>query len=260
MRRLTLEIQAFHEYIRPSRAESIARKHVIEQVRKHVREVLPEYILEVFGSERTGVAFAVSDIDLRLVPSSVVSDPAQAKLPPSVEKRAKLRSDLMRLHKRFRNMYRDDYMLPTVRWARYPLLSLQDRASGLDIQVVLANDTSSSREFMHRYMTEYPYLPQLYSVIKATMDVRGLSDVFRGGIGSYSLFMMIVATLKHNPHPRNDAAGALIHFLRFWSNFQAEHHGVSIEPPELFDKSEQVVMHAKTMSHIMASTPTIIPT
>ncbi|UPX09446.1 Polynucleotide adenylyltransferase [Ascochyta rabiei] len=248
--RLELEIQAFHEYVRPNRAESIARKHVIEQVRRHVQKILPEYVLEVFGSERTGVAFAGSDIDLRLVPKHIMADTAQAKLPPTPEDRAKRRRDLKRLHRALLHKHKHDYMLPTVRWARYPLITLQDRASGLDVQLVLSNDTSVSRELMQRYMTEYSYLPQLYSVVKAILDIRGLSDVFRGGIGSYSLFMMVVASLKHKPYPGNRVGGALTFFLRFWSSFKTKGLGVSIEPPEFFDKSQQVVMHAKATSHI----------
>jgi non-canonical poly(A) RNA polymerase PAPD5/7 len=102
-------------------------------------------------------------------------------------------------------------------------------------------------------MVEFPYLPQLYSVLKAQLDVRGLSDVFRGGIGSYSLFMMIVASLKHKSHPPNNASGALMHFLRFWSQFRTEEHSVSIEPVEFFAKSEQLVMHEKALSHIEVS-------
>ncbi|KAJ4364294.1 hypothetical protein N0V95_000806 [Ascochyta clinopodiicola] len=258
--RLELEIQAFHEYVRPNRAESIARKHVIEQVRMHVRKLLPGYVLEVFGSERTGVAFAGSDIDLRLVPNHVMADAAQAKLPPTPEDRAKRRKDLKRLHRGLLYKHKYDYILPTLRWARYPLITLQDRASGLDIQLVLSNDTSTSRDLMQRYMAEYSYLPQLYSVIKASLDVRGLSDVFRGGVGSYPLFMMVVASLKHESHPRNNAAGALTSFLRFWSSLKTEEVGVSIEPPEFFDKSEQVVMHAKATSHVEEGKTPPLPT
>ena len=253
MRRLELEIQAFYEHVRPSPTESVARKHVIEQVRQHVRKYLPDYVLEVFGSERTGIAFAGSDIDLRLIPKNVLSDPAQSKLPPTYEERVKRMAALRKLHYKLLLRHKSDYLLPTIRWARYPLISLQDRASGLDIQIVLSNDTSVGREYMRSYMVEYPYLPQLYSVLKAQLDVRGLSDVFRGGIGSYSLFMMIVASLKHKPNSHKNASGALMHFLRFWSQFKAEEHGVSIEPVEFFAKSEQFVMHKKALNHIEVS-------
>lgn len=255
MRRLEKEIQAFHTFVRPNQAESVARKHVIEQVRRHVREFLPGYVLEVFGSERTGIAFAASDIDLRLVPEDVISDSARSKLPPSLEERHRRTRDLRRLHSHLKWKHRQDYLLTAIRWARYPLISLQDKASGLDVQIVLSNDTSSSREFMQRYMDEYRYLLPTYSVIKAALDVRGLTDVFRGGIGSYSLFMMVVASIKHKPNPRNNAAAALHRFLGFWGNFKAEVNGVSIEPVELFNKSEQTVMHGKAMGHIKVIAP-----
>jgi non-canonical poly(A) RNA polymerase PAPD5/7 len=250
---LNLEIQKFHNFIQPSQAETVARKHVIEQVRQHVQNILPGYALEVFGSQRTGLAFAASDVDLRLVPVHVLTDAALAKMPPSSTERSGRFVDLRALFKALRRRHGKDYLLPVLRWARYPLISLHDRASGL----VLSNDTSVSREYMQRYMREYPYLPRLYSTLKASLDVRGLSDVFRGGIGSYSLFMMIVASLKHKPHPRNDAAGALIHFLDFWVHLKAELHGVSIDPPKLFSKSEQVVMHRKALAHVAVSAATM---
>jgi non-canonical poly(A) RNA polymerase PAPD5/7 len=255
--RLNLEIQKFHNFIQPSQTETIARKRVIEQVRQHVQEILPDYVLEVFGSQRTGLAFAASDVDLRLVPVHVLSDTALSKMPPSSQERLERTGDLKRLFKALRRRHKDNYLLPVLRWARYPLISLHDRASGLNIQLVLSNDTSISREYMRRYMQEYPYLPRLYSTLKASLDVRGLSDVFRGGVGSYSLFMMIVASLKHKPHPRNDAAGALIHFLDFWVHLKAELYGVSIDPPDFFNKSEQIVMHRKALAHIAVSPATM---
>ena len=248
-RRLALEIAKFHDYAKPSRTEALARRKVIEQVRAHVREILPGHVLEVFGSERTGIALATSDIDLRLMSRQDLVD-GTGKMPPSREERKKL---LDGLYKLLRSQFQRNraYLLPTMRHARYPLISLQDRASGLDVQIVLSNDTSLSREYMQRYMQEYPYLGQVYTVIKTTFDARGLSDVFRGGFGSYSLFMMLVASLKHLPSKRNDATGALQNFLHFWGHFDTTKQGVSIEPPVLFDKSEELVMGEKVKAQAL---------
>lgn len=202
------------------------------------------------------MAFAGSDIDLRLVPKNVMSDAAQSTLPPDPAERARRRWQLTRLHRSLLQRQKKHYILPVLRWARYPLIALQDRSSGLDVQIVLSNDTSTSREYIQHYIQEYPYLPELYSVIKAALDIRGLTDVFRGGIGSYSLFMMIVASLKHNPHPHKDAAGALQNFLRFWGNFNTTSRGVSIEPTEYFEKLQRPVMHEKAIEHIAVNTST----
>jgi len=95
---------------------------------------------------------------------------------------------------------------------------------------------------MQEYMEKIPYLRELYWVVKTMFDTRGLSDVFRGGFGSYSLFMMVVASIKHAPKPPRDSARALLHFLDFWGNFDTTKHGVSIEPAHLFDKAKHPVL------------------
>ncbi|KAF2687926.1 hypothetical protein K458DRAFT_332404 [Lentithecium fluviatile CBS 122367] len=248
--RLALEIAKFHDYARPSRTEALGRRNIIEQVRNHVREALPSHILEVFGSERTGIALATSDIDLRLMRHEDLVD-GRGKMPPDGEERRLLLKDLQTLHRK--KFYGNRaYLMPVMRHARYPLISLQDRASGIDVQIVLSNDTSLSRELMQQYMQEFPFLRQLYSVVKTIFDARGLSDVFRGGFGSYTIFMMVVASLKHKPHKRNDAMGALLNFLRFWGHFDTTKQGVSIEPPILFDKSEVLVMTDTAKQHILS--------
>jgi non-canonical poly(A) RNA polymerase PAPD5/7 len=244
LRRLGVEIERFYAYSKPDYSEAFARRHVIEQVRNHVRTTHPDHVLEVFGSERTGLALATSDIDLRLFTRKQLENPGQAKLPPTPEERAEGMRSLHELLSGNLSKHKA-YLLARLRYARYPLISLQDRQSGLDIQIVLANDTSLSREIMKGYMEDYPYLRQLYFVVKTMFDVRGLNDVFRGGFGSYSIFMMLVASIKHMPHRRNDAAGALINFLKFYRNFNTQKQGISIEPPFLFDKTKEAVMSNK---------------
>ncbi len=241
IQRLEVEIARFGEYATPSRYESIARKDLIERIEELVYATLPNYTLEVFGSERTGIALATSDIDFRLAKRS--NETKGNVLPPSPE----LRSEALRKLHNLKNrafIKNPGFLLPTIRYARYPLLSMQDRKSGLDVQIVSNNDTIISRQLISGYMADYPYLQHLYYVVKTLMDVRGLSDVFRGGFGSYTLFMMVVASLRHNPHPRDDAAGGLINFLKFWSKFDTEKHGVSIEPVALFDQEAEPVLTA----------------
>ncbi|KAF1963335.1 Nucleotidyltransferase [Byssothecium circinans] len=247
--RLSLEITKFHEYAKPSRTEALARRQIVEQVREHAREVLPDYVLEVFGSERTGLALATSDIDLRLKKREDLAEP-ESDLPPSPLFRRHFLDDLYKLH---RNQFRDNpaYLMPMLRHARYPLITMQDRASSIDIQIVLSNDTSLARDAIHRYMQEYPYLRPTYTLVRTIFESRGLADVFRGGFGSYSIFMMLVAALRHKPPKKPNAAGALYSFLQFWSTFDTTTSGVSIEPPELFDKVANPVMPDKTKQQII---------
>ncbi|KAJ4303397.1 hypothetical protein N0V90_002290 [Kalmusia sp. IMI 367209] len=247
MDRLSKEIHAFYQFAKPTRAETFARRNVVEQVRTDVRPLFPGHALEIFGSERTGIALATSDIDLRMI-SREDSDWAKSNKPPSSAERRNLLKDLSTLRKKAFN--NNKYLLPTLRHARYPLLALQDRASGIDIQIVLSNDTSKSREYIQHYMTEYPYIRQVYAVVRAMFEQRGLSDVFRGGFGSYSIFMMLVASLQHQSNERKDAAGALINFMYYWAYFDTRKHGVSVSPPDYFDKTEHPVLSEATMAKI----------
>lgn len=223
----------------------MARQHLIHQVRSQVQGSLKRYDIDVFGSERNGIAFATSDIDFRLMHPSQTSDPLVARLPPTKQQREQRIHKLQLLFNRTIRWH-EAYFLPAIRYARYPLISAQDRKSGLDIQIVLSNDTSLSNTMIQNYMNEIPYLRKLYYVVKNILDIRGLSDVYRGGIGSYSIFMMLVASIKHMPHERQDAAGALLNFLKFYSTFDTRKHAISIEPVALLDKAKHPIVSKET--------------
>jgi non-canonical poly(A) RNA polymerase PAPD5/7 len=227
----------FHEYIKPSRTEALARRQLVEQVRSHVREVIPDAALEVFGSERTGLAFATSDIDLRLLKFTDMEESASSVLPPSKQQRIRLLDDIYRLFRHLRK--NSQYEHCVVLHARYPLVSLRDKASGLDVQIVLSNDTSLSRAMIRKYIEEYPFIRPVYSVVKTMFDIRGLSDTFRGGFGSYSIFMMIVASFRHCDWktPPTSAGEGLKAFIDFWTVFDTTKNGISLEPTELYDKA-----------------------
>jgi len=246
--RLELEIARFHDYAKPNEEEALAREAVIEELRFSIDNGFPKYDLEVFGSERTGLALATSDIDLRLIRRGD-EEYNKSVLPPSAEDRKAMLTGLGEIRKYLRRQ-KGKHLKAMLRHARYPLISLQDAKSGIDVQIVLANDTSKSRDLIQRYMVEYPYLRQVYFVIKTVFDQRGLTDVFRGGFGSYSIFMMLVASLKLSPEPPTGAADALINFLQFWGHFDVSKSGVSVDPPAVFDKKLVTVMPEKVAAAI----------
>jgi non-canonical poly(A) RNA polymerase PAPD5/7 len=224
----------------PSPVEKVARSRHVAQVRQDVRKCLPNMELEIFGSERTGLAFATSDIDLRLKPK----DSGGQVIPTNMWTRKQLYSDLVFLHRRLK-AFTKKYPLCELHHSRYPLIALKHRSTQLEIQIVLNNDTSLSRKYIQAYTVEYPYLPNIYSVFKCLFDVRGLSDVFNGGFGSYSIFMMTVAALRLNPPSQPTAALGLWSTLEFWRDVDLNSKGISIEPSEFFEKSSESVMSSK---------------
>lgn len=196
---------------------------------------------EVFGSERNGLAFPVSDIDIRFVPIPREHDPFQERPPPTQEDRDECLRHLRRLFKKF-HQEQKEFLNITLRHARYPLIAMYHRPSGLDIQIVLANDSAHQRNIIQLYMDDIPFLRKVYFLIRTMLDIRGLTDVFRGGFGSYSLFMMVVASIKLAPEPPRDAASALRHVLKFYADFDTYKKAISIDPPYIFDKAAEPIV------------------
>ncbi|KAF2201667.1 hypothetical protein GQ43DRAFT_393736 [Delitschia confertaspora ATCC 74209] len=245
LERLSAEILRFYDYARPTKAERALRQASIKRIQGITEQILPGTTLEVFGSERTGLSLYTSDIDLRLPPKSGTSettiqaadgsgDLLTAGEPPSKTEKSKM-DDAMRQLKI--QLKKSPMLFAKPQFARFPLISVFDYVSRLETQIVLSHDTSHSRELMEGYIQEFPYLPQIYTLLKVMLDVRNLSNVYLGGIGSYPLFMMAVAALKHRPHvAKNNLAEQFLAVLDFWAKLDTYKHGVSIEPPELFEK------------------------
>ncbi|KAF2652319.1 hypothetical protein K491DRAFT_695711 [Lophiostoma macrostomum CBS 122681] len=254
MKRLSLEIKRFSEYISPSRTEAFLRKHVIEQVREHVREVLPNYLLEVFGSERTGLALATSDIDLRLFDATLPTETSKSQLPPDAAHRQTLLNILHDLRRALAR--REEYSLCQIKYSRIPLIELEDKRSKLRVQIVLANDSTIAREKMANYMQLYPYLREVFLVVKAMFEVRRLTDVYYGGFGTYSLFYMLVASMVHTRRVSPiksrdmDSGRAFSKFLSYWAHFPTIETGMSIEPYRQFSKAKETVMNGRTESRV----------
>ncbi|KAH7118807.1 hypothetical protein B0J11DRAFT_77197 [Dendryphion nanum] len=253
MVRLNNEIISFAKYAKPTEDEALARKDAIRRIRTHVQRGFPQFKLEVFGSERTGLALATSDIDLRLKPPVETQDWPDM-LPPPISYRKDLIKTLQKLGRTLEmrsNMFQNVHL----RYSRYPLISLRDIPTGLDVQIVLANDTSHQRKFIEQYLREYEYLGTIYPLIKTMFNTRDLSDVYNGGFGSYPLFMMIVAALRQRPPPKDNAAGGLQSFLTFWKEFDTTKQGISLEPNELFDKESAPIITERAKVKLKSKPP-----
>ncbi len=220
----------------PTPAEQAARAAVISDVQTYCQDYMPECTLELYGSQKTSLSSPLSDIDFRLCHPDL--DKADGARGPSLTRPARQKTMLKRLQALLK-LFSDNeaYRSCEIRYARYPLLSVRHRATSIEVQIVSCNDTVASREYIKSHVAEHPSLPALFTVTKAVLVVRGLSDVFRGGLGSYSIFMMVVASLKLNAvTDPTDLGRQLLNFLWFWSRLDNYRFGVSVEPPCVFRK------------------------
>ncbi|CAH6816304.1 Tent4b [Phodopus roborovskii] len=88
--------------------------------------------------------------------------------------------------------------------ATVPIIKLTDSFTEVkvDISFNVQNGVRAA-DLIKDFTKKYPVLPYLVLVLKQFLLQRDLNEVFTGGIGSYSLFLMAVSFLQL--HPREDA-------------------------------------------------------
>ncbi|QDS71778.1 hypothetical protein FKW77_009297 [Venturia effusa] len=244
--RLDAEIWRFSEYIKPTPAEQAACKAVTEDVQRFAKKYCGGYQTQSFGSQASGLALSTSDIDVRLYNK----ESENAEKAPSYTARMEMRAQVMHLHGKF-SLMNSDYIMVRCRNARYPLISMLHKESGLDVQIVAGNNTAHSQKLVQQYLAEYPYLYAIYTLMRSMLDIRGLTDVFRGGLGSYSVIMMIVAALKATvKDPAHDSAQVssgqplagkrFLDMLRFYAVLDTYKTALSLEHPFMVDKHDNL--------------------
>lgn len=227
--RLETELELFAQWMEPLPSELVAREKVYEIVRDIVRHRTPELSTEKFGSQTTGLVMPRSDVDIRLFVRHPNDGGLDEHANPTISTSAfsKL-CDALKDH--------PDFSLVVRHPGKYPLIGATHMATGLVIQLVASNKPSASQPKIRQYLAEWPTLKPLYMVIKTTLEMRGLSDVWTGGFGSYSIFMMVVASLKHNNTPHDNITAQLLDFLDFYASLDTHEHCIAIEPPQKFPK------------------------
>jgi non-canonical poly(A) RNA polymerase PAPD5/7 len=227
----------FLEYIKPTPAEAAANEEVTRNVRDTLRKYAPHLDTEVFGSQASGLALATSDIDIRIFEEKD-KDLVEA---PRVHSRKTMKAHLVKIKQQLQHKNKD-FIMVQMRHARYPLISMMHKKSRLDVQVVANNNTLKSQLLIKEYLDRYPDLYAVFTLVKTMLEIRGLTDVYRGGLGSYSLFMMLVPALEKKSAPsslkgeENAAALMLRWFLKLYTHLNTYKTAVLVQPPYSINK------------------------
>ncbi len=238
--RLAREIRAYEAYMRLTPAEEAAAQLVMSDVRSITRKSLRKAPLTMLGSRSTGLATPLSDFDLTF--SIASPDNGCGDRGPSVFSRPLIRQAVDSL----RDVEKDlRYSIKTQNtelvFARIPIIKTKHRGTGLRIQIQTMAHHQPAQEYVTAYLNELPSLRPLFIVLRYCLEIRGLTTVYEGGLGSYSLLMMIVNALKHSigTFTSDDLAGQLLYVLYFYGSADLYQHGFSANPPRLFDKLKE---------------------
>jgi hypothetical protein len=248
---LDTEILAFAEWMETTPSEKAAREKLSDTLIDMIQQINPVLQAETFGSQSTGLTMPNSDIDIRITDSTLEYTPYTGKPGDKAAKAAwasehsSTRKTRMIAHLRTIQSsiakHEDFDKVEINESAFYPLIRAVHIHTGLKIQIVSTKDTSASREAIKKYLAEYPTLKPLFLVLKAALHLRNLSDPWFGGFGSYTLFMMCVAALKHadtqqREFKKRSLSLDFLHTLHFWSEFDTTRVALSVEPFLMFQK------------------------
>ena len=243
---LTAEILAFERYMESTASEKAAVEEALTDLRKTIASLDPDIKVSVIGSRGTGLAMPLSDIDINLERPNLIRSRRGGHIPwvrgrqeAQVQVVDLLRLVRQRLKKRGgpNNVFYNSIFID----ARVPIVQARHCATDLEIQIQSTTDGLSSMEIIKTYIDEFPTLRPLFFVLRQMLKMRGLGEPRNYGIGSYTLIMMIVATLKFSGerYLRTDAARQLLYFLDFYSTIDFKTSGIAIDPPELFTKGHK---------------------
>ncbi|XP_061879496.1 terminal nucleotidyltransferase 4B [Entelurus aequoreus] len=173
------EISDFYAYISPRPEEEKMRLEVVDRIKGVIHNLWPSAEVQVFGSFSTGLYLPTSDIDL------VVFGKWETLPLWTLEEALRKRN------------VADENSIKVLDKATVPIIKLTDSFTEVkvDISFNIKNGVKAAR-LIKEFKEKYPVLPYLVLVLKQFLLQRDLNEVFTGGIGSYSLFLMAVSFLQ----------------------------------------------------------------
>lgn len=195
-----------------------------------------------FGSYPAGLYLPNADMDLVALSPRYLQSAEPAFCLTPLEKR-KLRSVL-----RSASIFDPTKDAVVVAHARVPLIKFTDMQTGLKVDISFENHSGlQAQGTLKVWKEQFPDMPVLVALIKQFLAMRNLNEVFRGGIGGFTIICLVVSMLQHMPEyqsnnldPMTRYGDLLMNFFDLYGNkFNYVTTGIIMEPPAYFDKQKE---------------------
>lgn len=226
---LHYEVLEFVRFIEPTGVEKLARENTVARVKSIVKALWPECNTELFGSYATGIFLPSSDIDI-----CVTNTPAGGE-----------KTEFEQLAQAIRNVTGFARRVNIVD-AKVKLVKIisSEGSINCDITIGVRNGPDYVPS-IKKYLSTYPALRPLLLVVKCFLQQRNLNEVYSGGLGSYSVLLLVVShlqMLRYNFPSSKANLGALLQqfFQLYGKTFNICMTGIQIrENGRYFDKFER---------------------
>ncbi|KAL9932845.1 hypothetical protein V8E36_008100 [Tilletia maclaganii] len=217
------EIMAFDEWLMPTKAEIECRDMVIALIAKAIRSKWADADVRPFGSHNTRLYLPEGDIDLVVLSASMNSQPREVVLRN------------MAYILRTNNLTTGDVQV--IAKAKVPIIKFNCSYGDykVDISVNQANGLTAA-DYVCDSLEKQPALRPLIMVVKQLLSSRNLSEVYLGGLGSYSVILTVISFMQMHPRiqrceidPARNLGVLLLEMLELYGKrFGYEELGISV--------------------------------
>lgn len=218
---LNQQILDFISWISPTCEERKMRDDVSQRIKEIVSELWSTAKVEIVGSTRTNLFLPTSDIDIAIfgVHSVNYNDPNGTPQPlgtPSiVECLYKLARNLEKI------AYKDSVQVFNT--AKVPIVKFRDAKSGIEVDISFGIRSGiENAEVVLEYLNLFPAVRPLTLVTKYFLKQKFLNNSWSGGIGSYTLIILIISylqlhtTAEERESPDDNILRFLLGFFRLY--------------------------------------------
>lgn len=224
--------------MKPHHFERIVREDLVTRLESCISKLYPGISVEPFGSFASGLYLPIADMDLVVI-SDDYRRGGYARLGTS-------RSFMHRLAKQLSRAGMTQADSVEVIWhAKVPIIKFVDQLTGLKVDLSFENLTGiDALKTFGSWKKQFPAMPALVTLVKQFLLIRGLNEVFTGGLGGFSVTCLVVSMLQHLPQIQSGNMNQEHHlgelfmdFLDLYGNkFNLVTTAISMDPPGYFPK------------------------
>lgn len=236
--RLHKEIADFYHYVKPQTYEQEIRMRLVGRVKDFLGRCYANAEVGFFGSFAAGLYLPNADMDL-VVLSRNYKNGGYPELGQSKKHLYKFAKDLTNC------MIARPGSTVVIAGAKVPLVKYIDSKTGLKVDISFENETGLEANMTYKkWKEQYPAMPIIVTMIKQFLMMRGLHEVFTGGLGGFGVTCMVVSLFQHMPQiqsrnmdPMQNLGEVLMSFLDFYGNkLNTTTTGIRMSPPGYFPK------------------------
>jgi len=170
------------------------RADVCRRIERVVSNICPNAVTETIGSTCTDLCVPTSDIDMVIFGVSLSQnsniDGMQSDTNAfAIECLYKLAKNLEEIAQR--------NSIEVLDTAKVPIIKMRDRKSGIEVDISFGvTSGKENSKVVLEYCKKYPLVKPLTLVIKYYLKQKFLNNSWSGGIGSYTLVIMIISYLQ----------------------------------------------------------------